>query len=102
MTDANDLVRHDAGFAATAFRADLTINPSGNMMVIGCVDPRVDRGHVLGPSNREAAIIRNVGGRITPQHGGPWRCWGTLAPPMRAPIAPAIGTWSSCTTLIAG
>jgi carbonic anhydrase len=83
-------------------RADLTIHPSGNMMVIGCVDPRVDPGHVLGLSNGEAAIIRNVRGRITPQHCGPWRCWGRLAPPTRAPSALAIGTWSSWTTLIAG
>jgi carbonic anhydrase len=36
------------------------------MMVVGCVDPRVDPAHVLGLSNGEAAIIRNVGGRITP------------------------------------
>jgi carbonic anhydrase len=36
------------------------------MMVVGCVDPRVDPGHVLGLDNGEAAIIRNVGGRITP------------------------------------
>ena len=66
MTDANDLVQRNAEFAAKRFRADLTINPSGNMMVIGCVDPRVDPGHVLGLSNGEAAIINNVGGRITP------------------------------------
>jgi carbonic anhydrase len=46
MTDANDLVQRNAEFAAKGFRADLTINPSGNMMVIGCVDPRVDPGHV--------------------------------------------------------
>ena len=59
-------MRRNAVFAATTFHADLTINPSGNMMGIGCVDPRVDPGHVLGLANGEAAIIRNVGGRITP------------------------------------
>jgi carbonic anhydrase len=36
------------------------------MMIVGCVDPRVDPAHVLGLANGEAAIIRNVGGRITP------------------------------------
>lgn len=66
MTDPRDLTRRNAEFATTAFSADLTINPSGNMMVIGCVDPRVDPAHVLGLKNGEAAIIRNVGGRITP------------------------------------
>jgi carbonic anhydrase len=66
MTDPRDLAERNADFAAAKFRTDLTINPSGNMMVVGCVDPRVDPGHVLGLDNGEAAIIRNVGGRITP------------------------------------
>jgi carbonic anhydrase len=102
MTDANDLVQRNAEFAAKRFRADLTINPSGNMMVIGCVDPRVDPGHVLGLSNGEAAIIRNVGGRITPATLRTMAMLGKVGAAMRAPIALAIGTWSSCTTLIAG
>src|SRR5271168_1303932 len=66
MTDAHDLTLRNAQFATRGFDAALTINPSGNMMVVGCVDPRVDPGHVLGLNNGEAAIIRNVGGRITP------------------------------------
>src|SRR6195952_1272444 len=66
MTDPQDLTTRNAEFAASQFRAGLTINPSGNMMVVGCVDPRVDPGHVLGLDNGEAAIVRNVGGRITP------------------------------------
>ncbi|MDT5133615.1 MAG: carbonic anhydrase, partial [Mycobacterium sp.] len=66
MTDPHDLTTRNAGFAASEFRTGLTINPSGNMMVVGCVDPRVDPAHVLGLDNGEAAIIRNVGGRITP------------------------------------
>ncbi len=66
MTDPRELTRRNAEFADNGFSADLTINPSGNMMVVGCVDPRVDPGHVLGLDNGEAAIIRNVGGRITP------------------------------------
>src|ERR1700710_98502 len=66
MTDANDLIQRHAHFAAGEFRAGLSINPSGNVMVIGCVDPRVDPTHVLGLANGEAAVIRKVGGRITP------------------------------------
>lgn len=66
MTDVDDLVERNAGFASDGFAADLTISPRGNMMVVCCVDPRVDPGHVLGLDNGEAAIIRNVGGRITP------------------------------------
>jgi carbonic anhydrase len=66
VTDTHDLTKRNADFAASAFTADLRINPYGNMMVIGCVDPRVDPGTVLGLANGEAAVLRNVGGRITP------------------------------------
>ncbi len=66
MTETHDLIERNRRFAAEGFDAELVINPDGNMMVVGCVDPRVDPGHVLGLANGEAAIIRNVGGRITP------------------------------------
>ena len=66
MTSIADLKLRNATFAADDFDSRLTINPRGNVMVVGCVDPRVDPAHVLGLANGEAAIIRNVGGRITP------------------------------------
>jgi carbonic anhydrase len=66
VTDTQDLTKRNAEFAASAFTGDLQINPYGNMMVVGCVDPRVDPAAVLGLSNGEAAVLRNVGGRITP------------------------------------
>ena len=66
MTETHELTQRNAEFAATEFIADLSINPSGSMMVIACVDPRVDPTHVLGINQGEAAVIRNVGGRITP------------------------------------
>jgi carbonic anhydrase len=66
VTNTADLAQRNATFATDGFDPQLTINPRGNMMVVGCVDPRVDPAHVLGLANGEAAIIRNVGGRITP------------------------------------
>lgn len=68
MTEINELVQRNAGFAESTFEPGqtLTTSPSGNMMVIGCLDPRVDPAHILGIKNDEAAVIRNVGGRITP------------------------------------
>ena len=66
MTDVHELISRNQDFARSEFRPDLDINPSGNMMIIGCVDPRVDPAHILGLAQGEAAIIRNVGGRITP------------------------------------
>ncbi len=66
MTTIDDLTARNTDFTADKFRADLTINPWGNLTVIGCVDSRVDPAHILGLDTGEAAVIRNVGGRITP------------------------------------
>jgi len=38
--------------------------PSAGTIVVGCVDPRVDPALVLGLKQGEAAVIRNVGGRV--------------------------------------
>ncbi len=66
MTSVDDLIARNANFATQTWAQGLTINPTGNLMVIGCVDPRVDPTRVLGLEQGEAAVIRNVGGRITP------------------------------------
>ena len=66
MTDVSELIDRNQNFARSRFGVGLDINPSGNMMIIGCVDPRVDPAPILGLAQGEAAIVRNVGGRITP------------------------------------
>ncbi|SEN89478.1 carbonic anhydrase [Actinacidiphila rubida] len=66
MTSVSELLERNSSFATARFRADLEINPSGDLMVIGCVDPRVDPARILGLEQGEAAVIRNVGGRVTP------------------------------------
>jgi carbonic anhydrase len=40
--------------------------PNVKAIVIGCADMRVDPSHVLGIKPGEAVIMRNIGGRITP------------------------------------
>ena len=50
MTNVEDLVGRNAAFASDGFASDLTISPRGNMMVVCCVDPRVDPGHVVAPT----------------------------------------------------
>jgi carbonic anhydrase len=35
--------------------------------VITCLDPRVDPAHVLGLELSDAIVVRNVGGRVTPE-----------------------------------
>jgi carbonic anhydrase len=60
------LTQRNAEFAATAFAAGLKILPSRRTLILGCVDPRVDPMEVLKLAPGEAAIIRNVGGRVNP------------------------------------
>jgi carbonic anhydrase len=66
MTIIDQLIERNAGFAERAFNPELRINPTQKLMVICCVDPRVDPTLMLGVGLGEAAVIRNVGGRVTP------------------------------------
>ncbi|MFM0335719.1 carbonic anhydrase [Paraburkholderia fungorum] len=63
--DFNDvMLERNADFANSAFAPELKMMPSTGTVVVGCVDPRVDPANVLGLKQGEAAVIRNVGGRI--------------------------------------
>jgi carbonic anhydrase len=65
-TTIDTLIARNEAFAAHRFQGGLSLLPSLKAIVIGCADPRVDPAHVLGLDLGEAAIIRNIGGRITP------------------------------------
>jgi len=41
--------------------------PNVRANIIGCADMRVDPAHVLGIEPGEAVVMRNIGGRITPE-----------------------------------
>jgi carbonic anhydrase len=62
MNVIDTLSQRNEAFASSRFSADLKIIPSLKTMIIGCVDP-VD---IFDLAPGEAAVIRNVGGRITP------------------------------------
>lgn len=66
MNVIETLTRRNEVFARTRFSTDIKIMPSMKTMIIGCVDPRVDPVDILGLELGEAAVIRNVGGRIFP------------------------------------
>ncbi len=66
MNTVDTLMERNADFAAHRFVTGLSLMPTMRTMIIGCVDPRVDPAHILGLEPGEAAVIRNVGGRITP------------------------------------
>jgi carbonic anhydrase len=60
------LIGRNEAFANSRFSPELTMMPSLKTTIIGCVDPRVDPSDILGLELGEAAVIRNVGGRIFP------------------------------------
>ncbi|CAN5597593.1 carbonic anhydrase [soil metagenome] len=66
MSDSvQQLIQGNAGFATHRFASGLKIIPSLKVFVMGCVDPRVDPSQILGLDLGEAAVIRNIGGRVT-------------------------------------
>jgi len=66
VTVIDDLTQRNALFATHDFDAQLQIMPSMKTVIIGCVDPRVDPADIFALNPGEAAVIRNVGGRINP------------------------------------
>ncbi|WP_123026678.1 carbonic anhydrase [Mycolicibacterium stellerae] len=66
MTVVDALAERNDDFARTRFVPGLPMLPRLRTLVLCCVDPRVDPAHVLGLETGDAAVIRNVGGRVTP------------------------------------
>ncbi len=66
MSDSvQQLIQGNAGFATHRFATGLKIIPSLKVFAIGCVDPRVDPSQIFGLDLGEAAVLRNIGGRVT-------------------------------------
>jgi len=57
-------------FAAAAGHEGAVVLPNLRLFVITCLDPRVDPAHVLGLGLSDAIVVRNVGGRVTPEVTG--------------------------------
>jgi carbonic anhydrase len=66
MATLDTLKQRNSDFAANRFPPGLTLVPRLKTFIIGCVDPRVDPAQILGLDLGDAAMIRNVGGRVTP------------------------------------
>lgn len=54
-------------FAAEGGQEGAVVFPRLGLFVITCMDPRVDPAHVLGLSLGDALVVRNGGGRVTPE-----------------------------------
>jgi carbonic anhydrase len=75
MTSADTVAPHtietalarNRSFAAAAGHEGAAMFPSLRLLVVTCLDPRVDPAHVLGLDLGDAMVIRNGGGRVTPE-----------------------------------
>jgi carbonic anhydrase len=54
-------------FAAASGHEGAVVFPTLGLFVITCLDPRVDPAHFLGLGLSDAMVVRNVGGRVTPE-----------------------------------
>ncbi len=54
-------------FAAAGGHQGAVVFPNLRVFVITCLDPRVDPAHFLGLGLSDAIVVRNVGGRVTPE-----------------------------------
>jgi len=65
MTRINPLLERNEQFARAYTPAALA-PPAAQLMVVTCLDHRVDPAIVLGLQLGDAPVIRNAGGRVTP------------------------------------
>lgn len=66
MNFLETMLSRNEQFAQDGFDADLKMMPSERTLFVGCVDPRVDPDKIFGLEAGEAAVFRNVGGRVSP------------------------------------
>jgi carbonic anhydrase len=60
-------LERNRSFAAAGGHEGAVIFPNLRLFVITCLDPRVDPAHFLGLGLSDAMVVRNVGGRVTPE-----------------------------------
>jgi carbonic anhydrase len=60
-------LERNRAFAAAGGHEGAVVFPNLRLFVITCLDPRVDPAHFLGLELGDAVVVRNVGGRVTPE-----------------------------------
>jgi carbonic anhydrase len=60
-------LERNRAFAAADSHQGAGVFPNLRLFVITCLDPRVDPAHFLGLGLGDAMVVRNVGGRVTPE-----------------------------------
>src|SRR3954454_5206156 len=60
-------LQRNRAFAAAGGHQGAIVFPKLRLFVVTCLDPRVDPAHFLGLGLSDAIVVRNVGGRVTPE-----------------------------------
>jgi carbonic anhydrase len=67
VTNIDSALERNRAFAAADGHQGAVVFPKLRLFVITCLDPRVDPAHFLGLGLGDAMVVRNVGGRVTPE-----------------------------------
>lgn len=65
MSNADELIAHNAEYAATFDQAGMAVAPARRLAIVACMDSRLDLFAALGLAIGDAHVIRNAGGVIT-------------------------------------
>jgi len=65
MSVIDELVANNGKFAAGFGEGGLDVNPSRKLVIVTCMDSRLDLFELLGLGDGEAHMLRNAGGVIT-------------------------------------
>jgi carbonic anhydrase len=67
QTNIESALERNRAFAAAGGHKGAVVFPNLRLFVITCLDPRVDPAHFLGLDLSDAMVVRNGGGRVTPE-----------------------------------
>ena len=67
MTGIDSALERNRAFAAEDGHQGAVVFPELRLFVVTCLDPRVDPAHFLDLGLGDAIVVRNVGGRVTPE-----------------------------------
>jgi carbonic anhydrase len=67
MANIDIALERNRVFAAAGGHEGAVMFPNLRLFVVTCLDPRVDPAHFLGLGMSDAMVVRNVGGRVTPE-----------------------------------
>jgi carbonic anhydrase len=61
------ILARNRAFSGDGGHEAATMFPALRLLVLTCLDPRVDPAHILGLDLGDAIVVRNNGGRVTPE-----------------------------------